>query len=121
MRPVYTLSVEKHPNRIGGRMNIRVCQECELEFNPQHPEHRGGYINVCGDCGEEDVVRHVGFTASTGKSDYNTEIIANPTVAQVGFIKRQMRSGPSQCSTSLGVSSNGSAVNSQKEKRSNEK
>jgi len=100
-----------------GESMIRICKECEMEFNPEHPKHQGGYINICGECEPETTNKVIGFTASTGKSDYFTEIIAVHDDDLANFIRRQGRSGPSQCSTSLGLANNGSAVNATKERK----
>ena len=96
-------------------MAIRECRTCEGEFNDKHPMHMGGYINECGICGEEDVNRHIGFTVSTGKSDYGTEIMTDPSDRQRSIVRKQARSGPGQCHTSLGLGSSGSSINAQKE------
>ena len=93
---------------------IRKCKYCEINFNSKHEQHRGGYIDVCGDCEMEKEDRVIGFTASTGKSDYFTEIIAVHDEDLRRFVLRQGRSGPSQCSTSLALTNNGSAVNATK-------
>ena len=95
---------------------INVCKECESEFNTNHPIHKGGFINVCGSCKPETTNRYMGFIASTGKSDYFTEIIDVHDEDLAKFIIRQSKSGPSQCGKSLALSNNGSALTSTKER-----
>jgi hypothetical protein len=96
-------------------MAIRECRICELEFNDKLPVHKGGFINECGNCGEEDVNRHIGFTVSTGKSDYHMELMTDPSDRHKKIVRKQARSGPSQCHTSLGLGSSGSSLKAQKE------
>lgn len=86
------------------------CKECEELFDPKHPKHKGGHVNICGDCEQKCAIdgnRTLGFWDVSGKSDYRMEIIKDPNAAEVAMVKRMGRCGPGHCHTSLGLSSNG--------------
>lgn len=95
---------------------MRICSICHEEFNPNHPHHKGGYIDKCGDCDpkHQDVNRTIGMMVTTGKTDYGTQIIVNPSAEIRKFVRRQNQCGPSQCFTSLGLNTNG--ANTKKDK-----
>lgn len=88
-------------------MNCKVCGEF---YEPTHPYHRGGHYGICGDCEPKHKLRPnltVGFYDVTGKSQYQLEIVKDPTPAELSMVKRMGRCGPSHCHTSLGLSTNG--------------
>ena len=80
---------------------MRLCKVCEMEFNEKDMRHKGGYINVCGYCSEEDVPRAIGVIEVNGKSDVSVGIIKNATEAQRRFIKRQGKSTANTCQMSM--------------------
>lgn len=90
---------------------IQKCKICDQPFSDKHPLHSGRPFRVCGECApREEVKRHVGFTASLGKTHYWTEIAREPGKALVRSILTQSRCGPGHCHTSLGLSSNGATT-----------
>lgn len=92
-------------------MSLITCKSCGDEFDPKHPNNRGGYLNVCGNCGgRKDVVRTIGMIVATGKTDQFTQIIKNPSKEIAAFVKRQGKCGPSQTFTSLGLNTNGAST-----------
>jgi hypothetical protein len=62
-----------------------ICKECDLEFNPKHK--RGGYVNVCSHCDEEDIEKTISVLRADGKTDYGIELVRNPTKEQVAYLK----------------------------------
>jgi hypothetical protein len=50
-------------------MNIRICAECDCEFNVHSPEKRrvGGLAIHCAECSEEHAVKSLGFASGDGK------------------------------------------------------
>ena len=50
-------------------MNIRICAECEGEYDLHSPEKRraGGKIYHCPDCAVETTVKYIGVSAGEGK------------------------------------------------------
>lgn len=88
-----------------------ICKKCEEEFDPKHPNNKGGFINVCGACGgRKDVPRTIGMIVSTGKTDQFTQIIRNPSKELAKWVRRQGMCGPSQTFTSLGLNTNGATT-----------
>ena len=51
-------------------MNIRICAECEGEYDLHSPEKRraGGKIYHCPDCAVETTVKYIGVSAGEGKA-----------------------------------------------------
>jgi len=86
---------------------LKICEECEIEFDPSNPKHAGGYIGLCGDCDEPDVVKSIGLIDALGKTDVRVSIIKNPSPAEIKMVETQGRCGPGHCHTSLGLQSNG--------------
>lgn len=84
-----------------------TCRECGELFDPKHPKHKGGFINVCGDCGHETAIKTLGMIVTTGKTDVAVQIVRKPSTEIAAFIKRQGKCGPSHCFTSLGLQSSG--------------
>ncbi len=48
---------------------MRICTECETEFDPRSKAKRiaGGLANHCPECSEETSVRYAGVSAGEGK------------------------------------------------------
>ncbi len=48
---------------------IKICQECEAEFNPFSLEKKkaGGLITFCPNCSEETTVKYAGVQSADGK------------------------------------------------------
>jgi len=80
---------------------LRLCRVCELEFNPTDPRHRGGFIDICGECGEEDVPRAIGVLENKGKTDYSVEVLLNPSPRQRAFVQRQGSATANTCQKSI--------------------
>ena len=80
---------------------IASCRVCELEFNTADPRHRGGFIDICGECGEEDVPRAIGVLENKGKTDYSVEVLLNPTPRQRAFVQRQGSATANTCQKSI--------------------
>ena len=61
------------------KTSMRICAECETEFDLYSPEKRraGGKATHCADCSEETTVRYAGVSAGEGKS-------ANVTILRFG-------------------------------------
>lgn len=57
--------------------NIKVCIECEEEFDLNSPAKRraGGLATTCPDCSEETAVPHLALVGSSGKQQ-RIEILA---------------------------------------------
>ena len=90
---------------------LRICKICENEFSDRHPLHVGRPFCICGECApKEKVKRHVGFTASLGKTDYWTEIVRDASPAVRKSILKQSKCGPGHCHTSLGLESGGATT-----------
>jgi len=86
---------------------MKICTLCDIEFDETHPQHSAGFVNVCGDCDEDDVPKSIGLIDALGKSDVRMTVIKNPTKDQINMVKKQGRCGPGHCHTSLGLYSNG--------------
>lgn len=56
-----------------------LCKECGNDFDPRHPYHRIGFVNVCGDCTIDDAPKHIGLFNVESETDYNVAIVRNPT------------------------------------------
>jgi len=53
---------------------IMTCRECGEEFDTSHPFHKGGYINVCGNCEdklEDEKIKRKGITVITEDGDWD--------------------------------------------------
>lgn len=94
--------------------HLKECKICDDEFDPTLEVNEGGYVNICGECDEEDIPLSVGLIDTVGKSDVRLAIFSNPTAAEVKFVRRQGMSGPSQCNRSLQLESNGSTTSKDK-------
>jgi hypothetical protein len=48
---------------------MRICIECEIEFDERSPEKRrvGGLISCCPDCSKETTIKYAGVQAADGK------------------------------------------------------
>ena len=48
---------------------MRICTECETEFDPRSKAKRiaGGLANHCAECAEETSVRYLGISSGEGK------------------------------------------------------
>ena len=94
---------------------LRSCRVCELEFNPTDLRHRGGFIDICGECGEEDVPRAIGVLESKGKTDYSVEVLLNPTPRQRAFVQRQGAATANTCQKSIMLGGYGDSAKQKEE------
>jgi len=46
---------------------MRVCKDCNNEFDDKAPHNKAGYINQCGECAD-DVQRYIGRRDNADKS-----------------------------------------------------
>jgi len=53
---------------------MRICSECEVEFDPLSPERRkaGGLIIHCKDCADETQIKYLGIQSADGKQSQAT-------------------------------------------------
>jgi len=54
-------------------MKVIKCKKCGEEFDPNHPNNKGGYINVCGACenkADDEKQKVRGFRNLTEEGDY---------------------------------------------------
>lgn len=94
---------------------ITSCRVCELEFNTADPRHRGGFIDICGECGEEDVPRAIGVLENKGKTDYSVEVLLNPTPRQRAFVQRQGSATANTCQKSIMLGGYGDSAKQKEE------
>jgi len=53
---------------------MRICIECDMEFDEKSPEKRrvGGLISCCVECSQETTIRYAGVQAADGKQSQAT-------------------------------------------------
>ena len=97
------------------KQRLRLCRVCELEFRPTDPRHRGGFIDICGYCGEDDVPRAIGVLENKGKTDYSVEVLLNPSPRQRAFVQRQGSATANTCQKSIMLGGYGDSAKQKEE------
>jgi hypothetical protein len=68
------------------RSKIKLCTECECEFDSS--SKRTGYANICFDCDTPERVRKsMGVMIADGKTDYHFQIVHNPSAKEAAAIR----------------------------------
>ena len=94
---------------------MRLCKECEMEFNELDPRHKGGYINICGYCDSEDVDRAIGVIEVNGKSDVSVGILMKASPSQRRFVQRQGKATANTCQMSMMLGGYGNSAKQKEE------
>jgi hypothetical protein len=74
---------------------LRVCTDCNEEFDDKLPHNKKGLINQCGACAGHDVPRYVGMRDVAAKSGSGLNIFRSASAIAVAssVLKAQNRAG----------------------------
>jgi hypothetical protein len=71
---------------------IRVCRDCESEFDDRHPFHaRNGYIDQCGHCAEDEAGDRLIAVEEGDGTKSPCEVTPVHPEALTGDVKRYVR------------------------------